>query len=89
MADPLKIPSAKEVEQFHEKADTDGSHHAIHHTLGSGRNQASPGDHTHDGGTSPLLLEGFTIMGSKSDGTALSNVIAALVQLGATDATTS
>lgn len=88
MADPLKVPSAREVEIFHEKADKDGSHNALHHTLGSGRNQASPGDHTHDGGTSALLLEGTSIIGSRSGGDALESVIAALVALGATDATT-
>lgn len=32
----------------HQNADTDSAPTAIHHTLGSGPNQAAPGDHTHD-----------------------------------------
>lgn len=32
----------------HEQVDTDSSKTAIHHTLGTGPNQASPGDHVHD-----------------------------------------
>lgn len=35
--------------------DTDGSHYATHHTLGSGANQAAPGNHSHDGGNSFFL----------------------------------
>ena len=38
--------------------DTDGSHYASHHTLGPGQNQASPGNHSHDGGESVELLTG-------------------------------
>lgn len=33
----------------HLSADTDSSITAIHHTLGSGEYQASPGSHRHDG----------------------------------------
>ena len=51
MADP-RFPSSKEVELFHTNSDKDGSPTSIHHTLGNGPNQASPGDHVHDGGTS-------------------------------------
>lgn len=88
MADPIKVPSAREVEALHENSDKDGSHQALHHTLGAGRNQASPGDHSHDGGTSKLLLEGVSIIGSKGDGAALNSVINILVtHFGATDAT--
>lgn len=46
---------AKEVREFHLRADTDGSPKAIHHTLGPGPNQAAPGNHTHDGGQSATL----------------------------------
>lgn len=49
------LPSPKEVELFHKNSDKDGSPTSIHHTLGNGPNQASPGDHTHDGGTSKEL----------------------------------
>lgn len=83
-------PNAKELLDFHTHADTDGSQKAIHHTLGSGHNQASPGDHSHDGGASARIfpLEGITISGVKAGNTALASVIAALVQLGAKDITT-
>lgn len=80
-------PSSKEVSTFHTNSDVDGSSKAIHHTLGPNRGQASPGDHTHDGGTSKTLLEGAIITGSRSGGTALSSVISILVALGASDAT--
>lgn len=33
----------------HTRADTDMSPRSLHHTLGSKHNQASPGDHIHDG----------------------------------------
>lgn len=81
-------PSSTEVSVFHTNADTDGSDKAVHHTLGPGRNQASPGGHTHDGGSSKALLDGVTLTGAKAGNAALTSVIAALVQLGALDATT-
>lgn len=43
------------VEKFHFRSDKDASPTAQHHTLGPRRNQASPGNHSHDGGTSLLL----------------------------------
>lgn len=81
-------PSAEEVTRLHEKADTDGDDRSMHHTLGPRRGQASPGQHAHDGGDSVQLLDGVIITGSKSSGAALTSVIAALKELGATDATT-
>lgn len=80
--------SAKDVEKFHEKADTDAGQTAIHHTLGPRNGQASPGDHTHNGTNSSLILKGTTITGSRASGAALVSVIDALQKLGATDATT-
>lgn len=82
------IPSSDAVEKFHRKADTDGSETSAHHTLGNGRNQAAPGNHDHRGGSSILLLEGFTLTGSRGGNAAVSSIIAALVELGATDSTT-
>jgi hypothetical protein len=76
------------VEKLHQNADTDNNQLAVHHTLGPGHNQASPGDHSHDGGTSTQLLEGVTLSGSKGGNAALASVVAALVGLGATDSTT-
>lgn len=81
-------PSQKEVNDFHTNSDKDGGPKSLHHTLGSNPNQASPGNHTHDGSTSPLLLEGTTISGSRGGNLAVASIIAALVKLGATDATT-
>lgn len=89
-------PTSKEVELFHRHADTDGSAKAIHHTLGNGKDQASPGNHSHDGGTSPridpkdILADTVTITGNKTTGDATwrNSITAALVALGAKDATT-
>lgn len=89
--DPLtkkKNPSQKEVNDFHSNSDKDGGPKALHHTLGANPNQSSPGNHTHDGSTSALLLEGTTITGSRGGNAAVASIIAALVKLGATDATT-
>lgn len=84
----VTLPSTSEVRRFHTNADTDGSQQVLHHSLGAGTNQASPGNHSHDGGTSKLLLEAVTLTGSKAGGSALVSVINALVTLGATDNTT-
>ena len=83
-------PSAKEVSDFHTHDDVDGSQKAHHHTLGSGHNQASPGDHNHDGGSSARItpLEGLTITGSRGGNAAVASIIDALELLGATDGTT-
>lgn len=82
------MATTEESRALHENADTDGGVGSIHHTLGPGRFQAAAGSHRHDGGDSGLLLDGVNLTGSRSGGAALSSVIAALVALGATDATT-
>lgn len=87
MADKRKPPS-EEIERFHTNDDLDGAATAHHHSLGSKRTQASPGDHTHDGGSSKQLLDGVTLTGAKAGNAALASVIGALVALGATDNTT-
>lgn len=81
-------PGADAVDLFHQNADVDVRKESMHHTLGPVGTQASPGDHNHDGGSSALLLEGFTITGSRSDGTALLSVIQTVVRLGAKDSST-
>lgn len=78
---------AEQVEAFHQSSDVDLRAEAQHHTLGPGASQASPGDHIHDGGTSPLLLSGVTLTGSRGGNAALPSIIQALVKLGATDST--
>jgi hypothetical protein len=47
--------SAGEVNDFHSNSDVDKSTLAQHHTLGPQPNQASPGDHNHDGRNSKRL----------------------------------
>jgi len=41
-----------ESRRAHDRADTDMGPRSLHHTLGIKHNQASPGDHNHDGVTS-------------------------------------
>lgn len=81
-------PEAVVVEDFHTNADTDTRPESLHHTLGPGNTQAAPGNHTHDGGNSELLLTGVTITGSRGGNVALVSIIGALVRLGAVDSTT-
>lgn len=45
--DRTKGSKLKQV-NTHEEADTDSAPSALHHTLGSGANQAAPGNHNHD-----------------------------------------
>lgn len=80
--------SAEQVELFHRNADTDVRAESAHHSLGPSDTQASPGSHVHDGGDSNFLLEGMTISGSLSGGTAINSIIACLVRLGAKDTST-
>jgi hypothetical protein len=82
-------PPAEVVNDFHTYSDVDSRSEAQHHTLGPQPTQASPGDHTHDGGDSKLLLEGLTISGSRTTDAWRLSVNAILVRLGATDNSTS
>jgi hypothetical protein len=91
MTTPFNIneePEQKKVAQFHVSDDLNSRPEAHHHDLGQSRNQASPGSHTHDGITSPLLLTG-TITGSKTTNvpSILSQIMAELAKIGLTDAT--
>lgn len=82
-------PDTRTVEAFHRNAAVDTRPEDIHHRLGNDPNRASPGNHKHDGSDAPLILEGYTISGVKATpSTVLPSIIAALVRLGATDATT-
>lgn len=47
--------SAAEVTLLHRQSDVDSSPQSQHHTLGTHRGQASPGDHIHDGVTSKKM----------------------------------
>lgn len=82
-------PAPEVVNFFHDRSDVDSSSTAQHHTLGLKHDQASPGDHKHDGKNSRLIGEGITISGAKGGNAALASVIAAMVQMfGVTDSTT-
>lgn len=82
-------PSSREVNAFHAKSDRDTANTAQHHTLGLGANQSSPGNHTHNGKNSKLLMSGVTITGSTGGNVALQNLITELSNyLGFSDATT-
>lgn len=86
-----EYPTADEVTRFHKNADTDARNESLHHTLGINAGQAAPGNHTHDGTDSPLILEGVILTGSKTANppTAfLSSVANALARLGVTDNST-
>ena len=81
-------PAPDEVQNFHARSDIDSSQLAQHHSLGIKHDQASPGDHKHDGKNSRKLAEGLTLTGDRSAGTALDNLIAMLEDvLGFTDNT--
>jgi hypothetical protein len=81
-------PDSQVVDDFHTNSDLDMRQESQHHTLGAGQNQAAPGNHTHRGGDSELLLTGLTITGSRGGNAALLSVINILVELGATNSST-
>lgn len=49
---PPSTPSSAESSKAHANSDVDAAITAQHHTLGIQHNQGSPGDHTHNGGSS-------------------------------------
>ena len=85
-------PKAKDVQDFHTHADTDGGPKSVHHTLGPNAGQAAAGNHTHDGGNSAALdklLEGITVTGSRGSNAALASLLTQLAaKFGLTDSTT-
>lgn len=83
-----ETPTPAEVAHLHARSDVDSSQQAQHHTLGIKHDQGSPGDHKHDGKNSRKICEGLTLNGTKSGGTALTNLIDMLESvLGFTDNT--
>ena len=58
MTSPITPPSSTESTKAHTNSDVDASTVAQHHTLGIGHNQASPGDHKHDGKSSKSIGKG-------------------------------
>lgn len=77
----------------HYRSDVDASQTALHHSLGASRNQASPGNHIHDGTSSPklgtkkfstvvgqegVIVNSLSISGSRGGNAALASLIALL-----------
>ena len=73
-------PSARDVNRMHTNSDVDVSTTAQHHTLGTQRNQAATGTHSHAGKDSAKLGTGLSlsISGSREGNAALTSVIAML-----------
>ena len=86
--EPRDYASAQAVNDFHQNSDVDTSPEAQHHTLGIGPNKAAPGDHRHNGEDAPLLFEGVTIAGSRTNGDALQSLLTALAAHGIQNETT-
>lgn len=59
MSQTESSPEPRVVNAFHARSDKDSAKNAQHHSLGTDANQASPGDHVHDGRNSKPLLKGF------------------------------
>lgn len=84
------VPTAMALKDAHRQSDVDSSPQSQHHTLGTNRSQASPGNHIHDGITSPKLgalaintsgndtKPALVLTGSKGGNVALANLIAML-----------
>ena len=53
------IPTPEESNRQHTNSDKNSSRIAQHHSLGIGSNEASPGDHIHDGKTSKRIGKGL------------------------------
>jgi|TARA_R110000803_G_scaffold7394_1_gene23823 hypothetical protein len=77
-----KLPTPEEVNFYHLAADKDAGSGALHHTLGLGSSQASPGNHRHDGRDSRRIkysdIEGAP---TGSDGSAGSTVLSGIATL--------
>lgn len=75
--------SAREVNEFHNQADTDSSVVAAHHTLGVKHTQASYGDHVHDGISSRKVGAnmGLAISGVKNTVASEDSIVAMLAKV--------
>lgn len=70
------------MRETHETS-VDSSWNALHHTLGTKHDQASAGDHTHNGvNSNPIdaskLMAGITITGSRGGNAALTSLLTEL-----------
>lgn len=78
-----KSPDADAVFAFHSNADTDSRPEALHHTIGSGANQAASGSHTHDAAdpASSPLWTGVSLTDPPTSGATPEQLAAAVVAL--------
>lgn len=74
-------PNPDAVNEFHRYSDVDNSPDSHHHTIGIDPNQASPGDHNHDGRNSKSLNAG-TVTGSRGGNVALASLLTTLANKG-------
>lgn len=84
---PSKALTPGESQKAHTNSDVDSATTAQHHTLGIQHNQASPGDHNHNGKTSKRIGKGLDLTFPTTAGAAYSqaqmqSVIDALRDLG-------
>ena len=79
----LQAPEPRTVNHFHTYSDRDKDKKAQHHTLGVDPNQASSGDHVHDGTSSRKIGTGMglSISGAKGGNIALANLLLMLGQV--------
>lgn len=75
-------PTPESTADIHKVADTDSSSTAAHHTLGVQPNQASPGDHIHDGRTSKDLYIARSVTGSRGGNAAVASLLTQLALQG-------
>ena len=68
-----KLPTPEEVNYYHLASDKDAGAGALHHTLGLGSSQASPGNHNHNGTNSVRIkltdLQGVSVSYQPQGGT--------------------
>lgn len=84
---PASSVAGSEVNKFHTNSDNDSAVTAQHHTLGILHNQASPGDHKHDGKSSKRIGKGLDLAFPTTAGAAytqaqIQSIINALRALG-------
>lgn len=77
------IPDARESVISHAESDVDSGQFAQHHTIGTKRDQAASGQHSHTGKDSVLIGKGagLTVTGSRGGNAALDSALQMLAQV--------
>lgn len=70
-------PEPREVNLFHSRSDVDSAVSAQHHTLGIKHDQASSGDHSHDGKGSRKIGTGLSlnVVSSGTDAATIDSIL--------------